>query len=79
MADDVQRQLLAFQEKTEDAFEKAAEDNNERIEKLRGEMNVGLQSIREDMQHRLDNIERLLMDAVQSSASAKACDLSRDE
>jgi hypothetical protein len=75
MADDVQQQLLAFQEKAENEFERAAEDNNKRMEKL----NMELQSIREDMQHRLDKIERLLMDAVHIGSSAKACDLSRGE
>jgi DNA anti-recombination protein RmuC len=75
MADDVQQQLLAFQEKAENSFDKVAKDNNELMEKL----NMGLQSIREDMQDRLDKIERLLMDAVHIGSSAKACDLSRGE
>lgn len=72
MADDVQQQLVAFQEKTENAFEKAAEDNEGRIEKLRGEMNAGIQSIRDDMQYRLDKIERLLLDTVPRASNAKA-------
>ena len=67
----IEQQLWAFREQTESTFEKSAKENDEGIEKLRRELNTGLQSIRDDVQYRFERIERLLLEVTQGDVTSK--------
>lgn len=64
----VEQQLWAFHEKTEKGFERVTKDNDERIEKLRKEMN----ELRKDVQERLGRIEDLLRNAGRGNFGGKS-------
>lgn len=57
----IEQQLVAFKERTENTFERMTQGNGEALKSMREEMNMGLKTIREEVQYRLERIERLLV------------------